>query len=68
MKDSWITLSIANVVTVLAGTSLYYGSRYVGHGSSEYSYGKNYSKGYYGGHGHHGGDLYYVLRFKEQLG
>ena len=48
MKDSWITLSIANVVTVLAGTSLYYGSRYVGHGSSEYSYGKNYSKGYYG--------------------
>ena len=82
MKDSTIALSIAGVVTVLAGVSLYYGSSYVGHGSSRYSHGKNfsyghgssgyshgkkYSKGHHGGHGHHGG-LYHVLRFKEQLG
>ena len=68
MKDSTIALSIASVVTVLAGVSLYYGSSYVGQGSSGYSHGKNYSKGHHGGHGHHGGDLYHVLRFKEQLG
>jgi Spy/CpxP family protein refolding chaperone len=82
MKDTTIALSIASVVTVLAGVYLYYGSSYVGHGSSgnshgkNYSYGhgssgnshgKNYSKGHYGGHGHHGG-LYHILRFKEQLG
>ena len=67
MKDSTIALSIASVVTVLAGVSLYYGSSYVGHGSSGYSHGKNYSKGHHGGHGHHSG-LHHVLRFKEQLG
>ena len=82
MKDSWIALSIASVVTVLSGAFLYYGSSYVGHGSSGYSHrksyshghgssgyshGKSYSKGHYSELGHHGGDLYHVLRFKEQL-
>ena len=67
MKDSTIALSIASVVTVLAVVYLYYGPSYVGHGSSGNSHGKNYSKGHYGGHGHHGG-LYHILRFKEQLG
>ena len=42
MKDSTIALSIASVVTILAGVSLYYGSSYVGHGSSGYSHGRNY--------------------------
>ena len=82
MKDSTIALSIASIVTILAGLSLFYGSSYVGHGSSGYSHGKKYSyghgssgyshgknyfKGHQEGHGHHGG-LYHVLRFKEQLG
>ena len=67
MKDSTIALSIASVVTVLAGAPLYYGSNYVGHGSYGYSHEKKYSKGHHGGHAHHG-DLYHVLRFKEQLG
>ena len=46
MKDSWIALSIAGVVTILAGASLYYGSSYVGHGSYGYSHRKSYSYGH----------------------
>ena len=67
MKDSAIALSIASVVTILAGVPLYYGSNYLSHGSYGYNHGKKYSKGHHGGHGHHD-DLYYVLRLKEQLG
>ena len=67
MKDSWIALSIAIFVTVLAGASLYYGPSYIGHGGSGYSHGKSYAQGHYIGYGHHAVDLYRVLRFKEKL-
>tara|TARA_Y100001960_G_C14508123_1_gene745033 strand:- start:99 stop:653 length:555 start_codon:yes stop_codon:yes gene_type:complete len=82
MKDSSIALGIAGAVTILAGISLYYGSSYLGHGDIGYNHGKRYSYGHssfsyghekkhsvehYGGNHSYGSELYYILRFKEQL-
>ena len=73
MKDSTIALIIAGVVTILAGTPLYYVSGYVGQGIYGHGHGKNYSHRHkdsrynHGGNGHHGG-LFQVLKLKDRLG